>query len=498
MIYARQMNKSNLDRSSRSVIDSYKEKFRLSNQNLEALKNFLLQAQSTAEELRTIMDQQVIDMHEQVEDATNEASNFCQNGDATIQTLQEIDDALNNVENDLEDVANDIQDQLDCLDACYGSCQNDQGNACTTGCEIDLDCGESCTIQGGGCTTVDEGGSEEPSCVTVDEDALCFSMEIACAAECQDNSEGITCLASGNKTCTDYGEASCVQVGEDYCIYSGEDACVFPGERACSYPGETTCADTGEEFCWAIGEEDCQYAGELNCTKAGETGCEQVGELSCIQIGEEGCIKPGEDGCVYKGEASCVEVGEDILCFTMAIACVSDCQDTGESCHYSGEADCQAAGEADCGYAGEDWTTCDQPVLLACAERWGNCGSTTECPPAFGEAAECGYTQGCNVGETCGGTCNTTCANCEAACTGSCNTTCANGECSPCRGSCNTTCANGECGTCTGGCQDGCTSNSLTCCEAGCTSSCNAGCTGTCQEGCTTGTCHICTGSIYQ
>lgn len=526
MIYARQMNKSNLDRSSRSVIDSYKEKFRLSNQNLEALRQFLLNAQATAEELKTIMDQQVIDMKEQVDEAVDEAEIFCQNGDAVIETLEEIDDALDNVENDLEDVADDIQDQLDCLDACYGSCLEGQGNLCTTGCEISLDCGETLPCNEGDCDASEScvNGLEERCNATCDAaglqccesadvgticelvgDGICFSLDVACErcqttgqpgcpnvgeASCEYDIESYYCVYEADETdclgildygtCADEDQDGCVHIG-DGCVKLGLDGCMVPGEDNCIYAGEDNCIYVGEDGCRFAGEDLCEMTGEANCTIPGEANCQIPGQGGCIIAGEADCIAAGEDGCTWIGEDNCDYEGE-------------------EGCQFAGEEGCVGTGEDNCGYAGEDWTNCDQPVLVACGERWGTCGSTSECPPAFGEAAECGTSQGCGTAETCGGTCNTTCANCEAVCTGTCNNTCANGECSSgecgnCTGSCNTTCANGEgCGTsqtCTDcGLEGGCET---------CTGTCQAVCAnGECNVACTTGVCTICTGSIYQ
>lgn len=498
MIYARQMNKSNLDRSSRSVIDSYKEKFRLSNQNLEALKNFLLNAQSTAEELRDIMSKQVIDMHEQIDEAIEEAEAFCSNSDATIETLEEIDDALDDVENDLDDVQDDIGDKLDCLEACYGSCQEDQSNTCTTGCEIALDCGETAPCNEGGCGANEScvNGLEE-DCQDVSEGNLpvCFSLEVSCEQGCQ---------ASGEAGCQNIGEASCVyDIETYYCVYTSDaseclgildyavcadeeqegcihigDGCVKIGEDGCMAPGESYCIDQGEQECIYVGEPGCRYTGEDLCEMVGEENCTIPGESNCQIPGQDGCILAGQKGCIAAGEEGCTWMGED--------NCDYEGETGADECQYTGLEGCNSHGEDNCGYADEDYTNCTAAVLIACGADWGSCGSVQLCKPAYADAAGCEQsTEGCRLSQTCGSTCNWTCANGECGtstgctngqCGSSCNSTCANGECSgpsvTCGSSCNTTCANGEgCGasqTCTGcGLEGGC-----------------EGCTGTCQAPC--------------
>ena len=159
MIYLQNINKSNLDRSSRSVIDGYRAKFQLSNLNLQALKQYLLDAQSSLQDLRDIMDNQTILMHEQVEEAKEEAKEKCGESQADYQAIEDaldgIDDALDDVEDDLDDAEEDIENQLECLEACYGSCQTGQ-NICTSNCEVNgLDiCTTECQMYGVRCSSL--------------------------------------------------------------------------------------------------------------------------------------------------------------------------------------------------------------------------------------------------------------------------------------------------------------------------------------------------------
>ena len=121
------MNKSNLDRSSRSVIDEYVTKFELSNLNLEALKVFLENLVTLADDLKDDIEKQRVTLYDQCGDDTPCTPEG-------RKELERIKEALDDAEDELEDLKKDIDDKVKCLAACYGGGQGD--GACTATCEM--------------------------------------------------------------------------------------------------------------------------------------------------------------------------------------------------------------------------------------------------------------------------------------------------------------------------------------------------------------------------
>ena len=121
------MNKSNLDRSSRSVIDEYVSKFELSEMNLEALRIFLQNLTLLADELKDNIEKQRVTLYDQCGDdtpCTPEGK----------KELERVKQALEEAEEELEDLKKDIDDKVNCLAACYGGGQGE--GACTATCEM--------------------------------------------------------------------------------------------------------------------------------------------------------------------------------------------------------------------------------------------------------------------------------------------------------------------------------------------------------------------------
>ena len=105
MIYVKETDKSSLDRSSRSVLDEFADKFKNSELNLNSLKQFIETLQKSTSNIRETLDKQRLVMIEQCGPDTPAT-------EGGQQTLQEIKNALDNVEEDLTDVQQDIDNKL--------------------------------------------------------------------------------------------------------------------------------------------------------------------------------------------------------------------------------------------------------------------------------------------------------------------------------------------------------------------------------------------------
>ena len=121
------MNKSALDRSSRSVIDEYVTKFQLSEMNLQKIKSFLEELENYVDTSRETLEKQRVTLIDQCGDDTPAT-------EKGREQLERVKEVLDDAEEDLEDLKGDIEDKLKCLEACYGGGQGEQ--ACTSNCEI--------------------------------------------------------------------------------------------------------------------------------------------------------------------------------------------------------------------------------------------------------------------------------------------------------------------------------------------------------------------------
>ena len=129
------MNKSNLDRSSRSVIDAYKSKFDLVEIDLEAYRKYLQSLLDLATDLNDLLTEQLKVYKEQVGPdvpATEKGQ----------EELEKIEEVLEQVEENLDDLKEGIDERIECMFACYAGGQGE--TTCTAACEMNCQ---------GGCLT---------------------------------------------------------------------------------------------------------------------------------------------------------------------------------------------------------------------------------------------------------------------------------------------------------------------------------------------------------
>ena len=111
------MNKSNLDRSSRSVIDEYKSKFDLVEIDLEAYKKYLASLLDIATNLNDLLIEQLKEYKEQVGPDVPAT-------DKGREELEKIEEVLEHAEEDLDEIKDGIDERIECMFACYGGGQN--------------------------------------------------------------------------------------------------------------------------------------------------------------------------------------------------------------------------------------------------------------------------------------------------------------------------------------------------------------------------------------
>lgn len=442
MIYIDEQSKQQLDRSSQSVIDGYKAKFRLSNSNLQALKEYLYKMQDNVEELRKIMDDQVLIVKEQLDDATDIAGNLCQNGDALIDTIGDLETGLDDIEDDLTDLEKEIEDEIGCLainndslcsSTSYSSCGVDQ--TCISGCQISDDCSQGNVINPdcneSSCGTASEtcpNSLDSGGCEATTENTGCSNT-----SECDIGETGLIIL------CGDTNNSNETNCG----YYAQYDNCVSPqqdGSGNCYTPNQMGC-DTSESYCYDPGLAGCSGTDEDNyiCVNEGLAQCIMEGQDHCGNVGQAGycdsgesteCNQPGQAGCTLAGQANCLADGQtNPLCSYYGL---NGCY-TGEDCSLNGLAGCSVPGEAGCMFFGQAGG-CSTATVSACGTDFGSCMSVTLCGPAYGEAAGCGGGEGCGWVQTCGSTC-------DGGETGPC------GESTPCSEGCGT---GVSCSTCYG------------------------------------------------
>ena len=167
------MNKSNLDRSSRSVIDAYKSKFDLVEIDLEAYRKYLNSLLDIATYLSDILIEQLNTYKEQVGPDVPAT-------DKGREELEKIEEVLDHAEEDLDEIKDGIDERIECMFACYGGTQNKP--TCIANCEMNC----------------------QGACLT--------NCQAACEIQCQSN-----CEATSQDTCQAVTEQVCTTICESYC-----------------------------------------------------------------------------------------------------------------------------------------------------------------------------------------------------------------------------------------------------------------------------------------
>ena len=192
------MNKSNLDRSSRSVIDAYKSKFDLVEIDLEAYRKYLNSLLGLATDLSELLSEQLDTYKEQVGPdvpATEKGR----------EELEEIEKVIEQAEEDLDEIKDGIDDRIECMFACYAGGQDKP--TCLANCEMNCQ---------GGCLT---------------------NCQASCETQCQD-----TCESTSQDTCQAVTEQTCTSICESYC----QSICQTNVQYSCSANCEKNCQSTCE------------------------------------------------------------------------------------------------------------------------------------------------------------------------------------------------------------------------------------------------------------
>ena len=411
------LSKSALDRSSRSILDEYQQKFE-NNQAIlqgyiDVLKNLSEKVSSIGDSVQKqyewLRNQDFIPATEGGQEALDDiGEKLCQtmgddgNGNpgcnVTLEQIDDFTDCIATGDGSGCDNTCDSHIQM-CVDIGEGSCQ--------TACEAV--CQDNCESQ---CQATTEGTTEgacnllADKCPTL-EDVLreCGQCLGVCVGPGENCSE--LCDAIGDDSCTSYGqdnwcgllESNCGTLGDTFnCVslgdYSG-DTCYEVGEMNCSWQGEKYCTMPGEQFCNHSGELYCLYPGERQCLFEGEDTfyCDTTVDIYMCDNSADGpdvCYDTGQANCKYPGEKYCREPGEKFYCFFYEDNACTSIGDQELICKY---------------YDDESYSWCEQEVVDACGIPFKNCSNSAECPAEYGSNAGCGEYEGC-------GYCQANCLDC--------------------------------------------------------------------------------------
>lgn len=416
------LSKSALDRSSRSILDEYQQKFE-NNQAIlqgyiDVLKDLSKKVSSIGDSVQKqyewLRNQDFIPATEGGQEALDDiGEKLCQtmgddsNGNPGCNvTLEQIDDFTECINTGDGSGCHDTCDshiQM-CVDVGEGSCQ--------TACEAV--CQDNCESQ---CQATTEGTCDTPiqaacglveadsdycvpsemgeNCTSYGQDGWCGLLESTCSGV----EDKITCATLGDytgDTCYAVGETNCRFVGEKYCTYTGEEFCDHTFEKFCHYEGESDCYLVGEDGknCW-YELDDCSdyvqgYVCGVSCDKIEDNVCHQTGEDYCYFAGEEYCIVGGEKlWCISFGDNNCSEVGDD------------GCTKYSDDSYY-----CPAIADKilNCTDNTEN-VICERMVVDACGIPFKDCMNSAVCPAEYGSNAGCGEYEGC-------GYCQANCLDC--------------------------------------------------------------------------------------
>lgn len=502
------LSKSALDRSSRSILDEYQQKFE---NNQAILQGYIDVLKGLSEKVSSIGDS----VQKQYEWLRNQ--DFIPATEGGQEALDDIGEKL-----------------------CQTMGDDGSGNP---GCNVTLeqiDDFTDCIATGDGSGCHDTCDSHIQMCVDAGEG----SCQTACESVCQDICES-QCQAATEGTCDTPIQAACglVEFDEDYCVPSDKDEnCTSYGQDNWCGLMQTDCyqvvdamscvtlGDYSGEECYDVGETSCVYLGEKYCTASGEQYCNVTGELNCLFLGEKHCIFEGED------DWFCNTTVDEYMCDNSADG-PDACYDVGEAnCKYSGEKYCRESGEkfycffyednacTSIGdqelickyYDDESYSWCEQEVVDSCGIPFKDCSNSAVCPPEYGQNAGCDA-QGCPAicNDSCISTCDSNCfKGCNQSCTSYCDTGCeqhCNGDCNEtCISTCDTNCFNGcnkncekscvafcdvSCfGVCVSSCDKVCFGTCITTCDSSCFAGCNKSCTSYCDTGCE----QICDSNCYS
>jgi hypothetical protein len=483
------LSKSALDRSSRSILDEYQQKF---DDNQKVLQGYIDLLKELKEGLSKIGD----NVEKQYDWLKNQ--DFVPSTPGGQEQLEDIGEKLCQTMSDdgngntgcnvtLEQLCDITCDQAVVDASCPGYCDNYCQMTCETQCQNTCEtttqntCPTACEAQ---CQTIVETYPVEwlDSCEVTKNAALYYCKDPSqdtvpenCTSYGQDDWCGLL-----ESTCGTLGDTlDCVTLGD----YSG-GSCYDVGETSCAYLGEKYCTASGEQYCNATGELNCLFPGEQHCIFEGEDDwfCNTtVDEYMCDNSadGPDACYDVGEANCKYSGEKYCREPGEKFYCFFYEDNACTSIVDQEKICKY---------------YDDDSTPWCEQAVVDACGIPFKDCLNSAECPPEFGSAAGCDI-QGCEA--SCNDSCDKPCidictTSCNEPCLDICTTSCNEGCLKQCNGECNNVCIDKcDAPTCFKTCDAECLSDCNSNCYKGCDKSCEKTCDSSCDSSCFRG-CHLC------
>lgn len=551
------LSKSALDRSSRSILDEYQQKFE-DNQAIlqgyvDVLKGMSDKIASVGENVKkqyewlskqdfiptTEGGQEKLDeIKEQLCSTTGDDGNGNPGCNVTIEQISDLSECISTGDDSGCNNTCDSHFQM-CDETWEGSCQTaceqtsqttnecpticdkeTQSNPCPTVCDQDV---QTCDLLADKCPTLED---------VLRECGQCLGVCVGPGEQCSE-----LCDAIGDTSCTSYGQDNWCGLLESTCEYTVDildcvtlgdysgDTCYAEGQDNCSRPGQKYCTDAGEQHCNYTGEYFCLFPGESHCLFEGEDSnyCETITDEYMCQSSGDGpntCHQPGEAYCYENGETYCHEPGEKFYCFFVKDdICVS-----------------LADQLANCESIDDTWVMCQPVVVDACGIPFKDCMNSAVCPPEYGQNAGCGEYEGCGFCQTnclscgldagpcqaCGldgGACQSCglggfpcqtcgqdgfCQNCEGGCTtcdGVCIDTCddCQGPCDnplispPCSSTCNNPCITLCDSICIMLCDATCDYNPCQTCQGSCVDTCD-GCTTNCESGCTS-RCQNCEGA---
>ena len=369
------MDKSNLDRSSRSVIDAYKLEFYNIQIGLDAYKKYLFDLLDLATDLEENLTEQLKLCREHVGldvPATEKGE----------KELEEIEKILEQLEKELNDLKEGIYELIECMSTCYAGGQGE--TTCIAACEMNCQGGCLTNCQTG-CEVQCQGNCEATSqytCQSVTEQTVCNTIcESYCQTGCQTNVQ-YTCYESCEQHCQDtrqiYAQDGCRMACD-----SG-DGGVGDVNDVCSTAFESNTDDDGD-VCW----ESCPPA--YGACGPDFAACNNSSICPPLFGGEAGCDDNQGCGACEKNCQQC----EGNPCLSACQGCFGGC-----------DINCNTNCFHNCNTACTD--SCNTGCLIVCYDCEGSCQ----------------------------GGCNTTCATGEGGCQsvcillgqGGCQTTCATGE----------------------------------------------------------------------
>ena len=403
MLYVKDtMNKSDLDRSSRSVIDAYKAKFDLAENELNTYRKYLFNLLDLAIELKDILVEQLKVYKEQfgLDAPAIEVGLSIPATEKGEEELKEIEKVIEQVEEDLDDLKEYIDELTKCMFACYAGGQGE--TTCTANCEMNCQ---------GGCLT---------------------NCQTSCEVQCQGN-----CEAQIQDTCQTVTEQTCTAICESYC------------QTGCQTNVQSSCYESCEQHCQSV----CQVYTQDGCRVSCDSG--DGGEANCLYYGEASCVFPDEDNsCTTSFESN--TDGEGDTCWESCPPAYGACGPDFADCNNSGVCPPSFGSEAGCD-ENQGCGVCEgicQDCQGGCQECEGTCNATC----ATGCQSFCDG--GCQ--KICADSCRGCQGGCQDGCIGECQN-CQGNPCQTCQGGCQgcqTALISGVCqivgiGGCQGGCQGG-------------------------------------------